>query len=82
MRRRARDAHDAAMTNTTPTADTANFAGGERVAKRPPVRGWVGRSIAVAAVAGALGAGTVAYGFGSSPGVSGRVAISDGSSNT
>jgi hypothetical protein len=80
MRRRVRDAHDAAMTNTGRTTETATVAGGQRASKPRPPRRWAKSAIAVG-LAGGLAVGTAAFGFGSSPGAP-RVAISDGTSNT
>ena len=50
-------------------------------ANKPTRPRWVVRAAAVAFVA-TLGVGTIAYGFGSSPGSPAHVAISDGTSNT
>jgi hypothetical protein len=82
MRRRGRDADDAGMTIIATSADNVSAVRTRRLARRRVRRRWVGRAIAVSAVAGAIGVGTVPFGIGTSPVAPERVAISDGTSNT
>jgi hypothetical protein len=77
----SRIADDALMTNTMRPTNIEVGAERRQTSRWLPSRRWVGRSLAAAVLAGGLGMGTVAYGFGSSPGGH-RVAIIDGTSNT